>query len=53
MILTKQELLNITGGAVTATLINAFAKGISTLLELGRNFGSAIRRVSTGKLCSF
>jgi hypothetical protein len=53
--LNYDELLNISGGSTTvsATLINAFARGISTILELGRSIGSSIRRITTNKVCSF
>ncbi len=54
--LNKEELLNVVGGAVastlTATMINAIAKGITTIVDLGRNLGSAIRRISSGKICN-
>lgn len=52
MILSDQELLNIKGGAVTASLINAIARGISTIADLGRSIGTAIRRLVSGKICS-
>jgi len=48
----KEELLNIVGGAISGTLINAFAKSITVLLDLGRSFGTAIRRISSNKVCS-
>ena len=51
MILSKKELLNVTGGSVTPGLINAITKGINAFLELGRVIGTAIRRASTGKSC--
>jgi len=49
--LDKQQLLNINGGAISATFINAIARGISTLVDLGRNLGSAVRRLYSGRLC--
>ena len=52
MILNKQELLKIQGGAVSASLINAIARGISVFLDLGRTIGSAIRRAASGETCS-
>ena len=51
MKLDKQELLKISGGAVSAALINAIAKGIALLMELGKSLGSTIRRVTTNKPC--
>ena len=54
MKLTKEELLCIRGGevTVTATLINALARGISVLFELGKAVGSSIRRAITKTTCS-
>jgi len=53
MILNKEELLQINGGgvAITATLINALARGITTILNLGKTIGSAIRMGTSGKVC--
>ena len=51
MILSKEELIKITGGSVTPGLINAVTKGINAFLELGKIIGTAIRRVTTGKTC--
>lgn len=53
MKLKEQELYNINGGGITinATLINAFARAISTVLDLGRTVGSAIRRLYSKNYC--
>ncbi len=52
MKLKEQELYTISGGiAINATLINAFARAISTVLDLGRTVGSAIRRLYTKNYC--
>lgn len=51
MKLTDKELLEITGGTVTATLINSIARGITTIADLGRSLGSAIRRIVSHKIC--
>lgn len=50
--LTKQELLEISGGAISASLITALVRGVNALLELGRSLGTAIRRIQTGNFCS-
>ena len=51
--LEKEELLQIVGGiSITATLINSIARGISTVMDLGRALGSAIRRSIGGNMCS-
>ncbi|MEI3529779.1 MAG: bacteriocin [Bacilli bacterium] len=50
--LSKQQLSNINGGvSISGTLINAVVKGINVFLDLGRSIGTAIRRVSSGKVC--
>lgn len=51
--LTNKELKEIRGGINwTASLISSLAKGINSILELGRSLGSAIRRVQYGQMCS-
>ncbi len=50
MKLSSSELLDIKGGA-SASLINAFVKGIALLLDLGKGLGSAIRRITDNKSC--
>lgn len=50
--LTNEELMNVEGGAgLTATLLNSISRTISTLVEVGRNLGSAIRRAVSGNVC--
>lgn len=39
------------GDSISGTVINAFTNVIKLLMEAGRSFGSAIRRVSEGNLC--
>lgn len=53
MKLTKEEQLNIYGGSVSSTMVNAIVKGISLLIDLGRSLGSTIRRVSENNVCSY
>ncbi|MBR2832875.1 MAG: hypothetical protein IKE75_00280 [Bacilli bacterium] len=52
MILSKEELIKVTGGSITPGLINAITRGINVFLELGKVIGTAIRRAVTGKTCS-
>ena len=49
--LNHKELLEIKGGAISGTLINAFLRGINSLLDLGRSLGTAIRRIQLGRFC--
>ena len=43
---------SIDGGALTSSIINALAKAVSTIYELGKETGSAIRRLTAGKYCN-
>ncbi len=53
MQLNEQQMYGIQGGGISinATLINAFARAISTILDLGRTVGSAIRRIYSKNYC--
>jgi len=51
MKLEDNELLKIYGGGITASLLNAVSRTISTMLNLGQIIGSAIRRVISKKAC--
>ncbi len=52
MELKKDELMNITGGSLTAAFINALSKAIKTIYELGKETGSSIRRLIEETYCS-
>lgn len=47
----KDELLEVRGGGVSATFISAISRGVSVFYDLGRAFGSAVRRSTSGKTC--
>ena len=49
--LNKEELLNIEGGSISGTLISAITRGINTVLDMGRAFGNALRRIGSGNVC--
>ena len=51
--LKKEELLNIYGGSnlLTATFLNAIARCIESILEVGRAIGSSLARLSSGNVC--
>lgn len=49
--LKKDDLLSIEGGGISGTLISAFTKCISTVYDIGRSLGSAIRRIGSNNLC--
>lgn len=53
MELNKQELLYVVGGiSITAAFLSSISKGINSILELGRSFGTSIRRIISGKICN-
>jgi len=49
--LNKQELLEIDGGAISGTLVSSIIKGITSIFDLGKSLGTAIRRVITKNIC--
>lgn len=51
MEIKKEEMKNIVGGAISYSLINAVSKLITTLYELGKSTGSAIRRITKNSYC--
>ena len=51
-ILSENELTMIDGGInITGTLVNAFTSAAKTVLDFGRNLGSALRRIGGKKIC--
>ncbi len=51
MELSKKELNEIVGGAVSGAILSSVIKGVNLLFEIGRSFGSSIRRLVTKKYC--
>lgn len=49
--LDKQELINVKGGSLNSTMLNAIARTVSTIFSIGQAVGSAIRRVWTKNYC--
>lgn len=52
--MTNEELILIKGGAtslLTATFLNAAARCINVLLDIGRAIGTSIRRIHSGNIC--
>lgn len=49
--LDKEQLLKVTGGGISATLLNALARGIDVFLDVGRSIGNAVRRIISGSKC--
>ena len=51
MRLTEKELYGIIGGSVSAAFLNAIARGIGVILDVGRSVGTAIRRIGSNSVC--
>ena len=52
MKLTTKEAKSIKAGAgMSATVINSLIRGFNTFLDVGRYFGSSIRRLIGGNAC--
>ena len=51
MIVTSEQLTNITGGSISGTLINSIVKVVTLIVDLGRAVGNAIRTAQTGLKC--
>ncbi len=53
MNIADEQLKKYNGGlSFTPTLLNAISRAVTTLLDLGRALGSAIRRSVTNSVCS-
>ena len=51
--LSTNELYIIEGGVnISGTLLKSFSSLINSIAELGRNFGSEIRRIVSNKMCA-
>ncbi len=54
MKLNKKELLQVNGGARVASyssFINALSRGMSSIMDVGRSLGTAIRRIQSRSVC--
>lgn len=49
--LSKEELLEIKGGSVSAALISAITNIFVKLFDFGKSVGSALRRTSSKNYC--
>ena len=48
----KEDLKVIIGGGVNASFLTAIVRTVTTILDLGRSVGTAIRRIQNGNICS-
>ena len=51
MELKELEMEQINGGAITSQFINAITKAVNAIYDLGKETGSTIRRLVSGKYC--
>lgn len=51
MNIDDKELMNVYGGAITASYLNALARIYNTVLGIGQLLGTAIRRSINGSYC--
>ena len=51
MKLNNIEMENISGGGFTSSMLNAISKAVTTVYNLGKNFGSSIRRIAYRTYC--
>ena len=49
--LDENEMKQIFAGAINGTLLNAILRGANIFVDVGRYFGSSIRRITSGNLC--
>lgn len=47
----KELKIIIAGASISGTLINSIVKGVNSFLDIGRYFGSSIRRLIGGNIC--
>ncbi len=50
--MTNEELLNVQGGSISASLLNAIARGAEVLYNIGSSLGKCIRLFISGKKCN-
>ena len=49
--LKNNEMEKITGGAIASSFVNSLVKAVNTIYQLGKQTGSALRRMVSGKYC--
>ena len=51
--LNTNQMIKIKGNGISASLINAVRSGVMSIVDIGRYFGSAIRRLVERNMCNF
>ena len=49
--LNEEKMKTIKAGALNGTLLNAILRGANIFIDVGRCFGSAIRRITSRNMC--
>ncbi len=49
--MSKEEMLLVKGGGISSTMLNAIARLATTIYNVGRAFGSSLRRLFTRSTC--
>ena len=49
--LDRDEMVQVNGGSISSSVINAISNVINIVLELGEKTGSSIRRMISGDIC--
>ncbi len=49
--LSKYELNVVVGGSLSGAVISSIIRGVNMVFDIGRSFGSALRRIMTKRLC--
>ena len=49
--LKETEMQKINGGGITSAFINSISKAVNTVYQLGKQTGSALRRLISGNYC--
>ena len=49
--LKELQMQKVIGGAITSAIINAISKAVNTVYQLGKQTGSALRRIVSGSYC--
>lgn len=51
-LLNEHELKLVEGGVITSQILNSLGNIAETVFEIGRSFGSTIRRLIGGNICN-
>lgn len=49
--LSNKELNLVIGGSISGAVLSSIIKGVSLIFEIGRSFGSSVRRMITKNYC--